>query len=87
MAAGEVLKRLRSPSTEFAPGTIVEFAVWRSPDAMEDTYPADIWFTSVAVNYPSDSLDQVGDTPYYFYESGAFDTLACGDVSATPCTP
>jgi hypothetical protein len=84
--AGEIVKRLRSPSTEFAPGTVVEFVVWRSLDAAEDTYPADVWFTGIDVNYPSESLDRVGSTPYYFYESTADDSVECIDTPATPCT-
>ena len=67
-AAGEVVPRIRSPLTEFAPGDTYEFSVWRSPDAEADTYPEDVWFAGLALNYTSDNLSQIGDTPFYIYE-------------------
>ena len=67
-AAGEAVMVLRTPRTRFVAGETYEMAVWRSPDAEEDTYPADVWFIGLDVLGPRPGLEQIEGTAFYLYQ-------------------
>ena len=67
-ATGEVVTVLRTPRTRFVAGETYEMAVWRSPDAEEDTYPADVWFLGLDVFGPRPDLEQIEGTAFYLYQ-------------------
>ena len=66
-AAGEAVMVIRTPRTRFVAGETYELAVWRSPDAEEDTYPADVWFISLDVLGPRPDLERIEGTAFYLY--------------------
>ena len=43
--------------------------VWRSPDAEEDTYPADVWFIGLDVFGPRPDLERIEGTAFYLYQA------------------
>ena len=67
--AGEAVTVLRTPRTRFVAGDTYEMTVWRSPDADEDTYPADVWFIGLDVLVPRPDLEQIEGTAFYLYQA------------------
>ncbi len=65
--AGAVVRWPRLPQTEFAAGETYDFNVWRSPDATEDSYPDDLWFSGVRVVSSSDAMERITGTRVYVH--------------------
>ncbi|MCH8025689.1 MAG: hypothetical protein IH866_02735 [Chloroflexi bacterium] len=68
-AVGEAVLVLRTPGTQFVAGETYEMTVWRSPNAEEDTYPADVWFIGLDVLGPRPNLEQIDGTAFYLYQA------------------